>query len=151
MPYDITTSRMSVGHREAWLSIKRGFSCKCPACGKGAMFGNYLKVNPVCEACGEELFHEQAHDFPPYITISIVAHVILLGVVLAEQHADWPMWVHMTIWPVLTVIMAMALMQPVKGAVVGYQWARHMHGFGGDDEVILGRTEASTKAKDHTS
>jgi uncharacterized protein (DUF983 family) len=151
MPYDITTSRMSVGQREAWPSIKRGFSCKCPACGTGAMFGKYLKINPVCEACGEELFHEQAHDFPPYITISIVAHVILLGVVLAEQHAEWPMWVHMATWPPLTIILCLTLMQPVKGAVVGYQWARRMHGFGGDDEAILGRAEQTAKAKDRTS
>jgi uncharacterized protein (DUF983 family) len=151
MPYDITTSRMSVGHREAWSSIKRGFSCKCPACGTGSMFGRYLKVTPVCEACGEELFHEEAHDFPPYITMSIVAHIVLLGVVLAEQHAEWPMWVHLAIWPALTVILTMALMQPVKGAVVGYQWARRMHGFGGNDEVILARAEPSTKAKDRTS
>jgi uncharacterized protein (DUF983 family) len=151
MPFDITTSRMSVGHRDVWPSIKRGFGCKCPACGTGAMFRSYLKVSPVCETCGEELFHEEAHDFPPYITISIVAHIILLGVVLAEQHAEWPLWVHMATWPALTVLLALALMQPVKGAVVAYQWAQRMHGFGGDDEVILGRTEHKPKSKDRTS
>ncbi|MCU0884515.1 MAG: DUF983 domain-containing protein [Beijerinckiaceae bacterium] len=150
MPYDITTSRMSPGPREAWPAIRRGFGCTCPACGKGRMFGRYLKVNPVCEACGEEMFHEEAHDFPPYITISIVAHVVLLGVVLAEQHGNWPMWLHMAIWPVLTIILALALMQPVKGAVVGYQWARRMHGFGGDDEVILGKGEPQARSRDRT-
>ncbi len=151
MPFDITTSQMSVGPRDAWPAIKRGFCAKCPACGTGAMFGAYLKVKPVCETCGEELFHEQAHDFPPYITITIVAHIVLLGVVLAEQHGDWPMWLHMAIWPALTVMLSLVLMQPVKGAVVGYQWARRMHGFGGDDEALLTKAQQGTKAKDRTA
>lgn len=151
MPYDITTSRMSNGPRDVGAAIMRGLKCACPNCGKGAMFGAYLKVNPVCESCGEELFHEQAQDFPPYINITIVAHVVLMGVVLAEQHADWPMWLHLTIWPVVTIILAMALMQPIKGAVVGYQWAQRMHGFGGDDDGLLTRAQINAKAKDRTS
>lgn len=150
MPYDITTSRMSSGPRDAGPAIQRGLFGKCPACGKGQMFGDYLKVNPVCENCGEELFHEQAHDFPPYINISIVAHIVLFGIVLAEQHANWEMWVHLLVWPALTVVLAMALMQPVKGAVVGYQWARRMHGFGGDDDGLLTRAQLNAKAKDRT-
>ncbi len=151
MPYDITTSRMTLGERKAWPAIRRGFGCKCPACGTGPMFGRYLKVNPVCEACGEELFHEEAHDFPPYITMSIVAHIILFGVVLAEQHGDWPMWTHMLIWPPLTLILSFALMQPVKGAVVGYQWARRMHGFGGDEALPVARPDNSKRARDRAS
>jgi uncharacterized protein (DUF983 family) len=151
MPYDITTSRMSSGPRDAGAAIMRGLKCACPNCGKGAMFGRYLKVNPVCDNCGEELFHEQAQDFPPYINITIVAHVVLMGIVLAEQHASWPMWLHMAIWPVVTIVLAMALMQPIKGAVVGYQWARRMHGFGGDDDGLLTRAQINAKAKDRTS
>ncbi len=151
MPYDITTSRMSVGPREAWPAIRRGFANTCPHCGKGRMFGAYLKVNAVCEACGEELFHEQAHDFPPYITISIVAHVILMGIVTVEQHAEWPVWLHMTVWPLLTIVLSLALMQPIKGAVVGYQWARRMHGFGGDDDGPPGRSQREARARDRTA
>jgi uncharacterized protein (DUF983 family) len=30
----------------------------------------------------------------------------------------------------LTALMSLALLQPVKGAVVGLQWALRMHGFG---------------------
>ena len=41
------------------------------------------------------------------------------------------MWLHMVVWPVLTIALSVLLMQPVKGAVVGLQWAVRMHGFGG--------------------
>jgi uncharacterized protein (DUF983 family) len=150
MPYDVLDSHMSEGPREAWPAIRRGFACKCPQCGEGRMFNRYLKVQPVCEACGEELFHEQAHDFPPYITMSIVAHVILFGVVMVEQHADWSMEMQLAVWIPLLVLLTFALMQPVKGAVVGYQWARRMHGFGGGDDMaeIKARTE---KQKDRAA
>jgi hypothetical protein len=26
-------------------------------------------------------------------------------------------------------------MQPLKGAVIGFQWANRMHGFGGEDDM----------------
>jgi hypothetical protein len=51
----------------------------------------------------------------------------------------------------MAVMLALALMQPVKGAVVGYQWARRMHGFGGDDEALLAKVQQGTKAKDRTA
>jgi hypothetical protein len=41
-----------------------------------------------------------------------------------------PMWVHLAIWPALTLFLCLALLQPVKGAVVGLQYALGMHGFG---------------------
>ncbi len=150
MPFDVLNSHMSDGPREAWPAIRRGFMCRCPQCGQGRMFTKFLKVQPVCEHCGEELFHEQAHDFPPYITMSIVAHVILFGVVMVEQHGDWSMEMQLAVWLPLTLVLTFALMQPVKGAVVGYQWARRMHGFGGSDEVaeIAARRET---AKDRAS
>ena len=50
---------------------------------------------------------------------------------MAEKYADWSMGLHMAIWPALTVILSLLLMQPVKGGVIGLQWALRMHGFGG--------------------
>ena len=41
------------------------------------------------------------------------------------------MAMHMWTWPVLTILLSLLLMQPVKGAVIGLQWALRMHGFGG--------------------
>jgi uncharacterized protein (DUF983 family) len=32
-------------------------------------------------------------------------------------------------WLPLTAILAVALLQPVKGAIVGLQWSYRMHGF----------------------
>lgn len=115
--------------RDAATAMKRGFFCKCPNCGEGRIFGKYLKVNPVCEACGLNLDGHRADDMPPYIVIMIVGHIVV-GLNLAfEQGAEWPLWVHFAIWPALTLVSALVLLQPVKGALIGYQWALKMHGF----------------------
>ncbi len=34
----------------------------------------------------------------------------------------------------MTILIAIGLLRPVKGAVVGLQWAFYMHGFGGEDD-----------------
>ena len=37
--------------------IVRGLLGRCPCCGKGRMFGAFLKVKDHCDVCGEELYH----------------------------------------------------------------------------------------------
>ena len=94
------------------------------------MFASYLKVNDCCPACGEELHHHRADDAPPYFTIFIVAHIIGAMMLWVEQHNDaLDLWIHMAVWPALTMAMLLWLLPRVKGALVGYQWALRMHGF----------------------
>jgi len=38
--------------------------------------------------------------------------------------------VQLAVWLPLALGLSLALLQPVKGAVVGLQWAFRMHGFG---------------------
>jgi uncharacterized protein (DUF983 family) len=97
------------------------------------MFGRYLKVNPHCASCGEDLSHHRADDLPAYIVLFIVGHVVIGTLMSTDAEGLWPLWIHMIIWPLMTFILSLALLQPVKGAVVGLQWALRMHGFGGDE------------------
>jgi len=54
--------------------------------------------------------------------------------VLAPVRAHQRYWLHALLWGTLTVALALGLLQPVKGAIVGWQWAQYMHGFDPDDE-----------------
>jgi uncharacterized protein (DUF983 family) len=109
--------------------MRRGMLGRCPACGQGRLFARFLRVADQCEACGTELHHHRADDLPPYLVIFIVGHLIGYGILTAETRFETPLWVHLAIWPALTLILAIALLQPVKGAVVGLQYALGMHGF----------------------
>jgi uncharacterized protein (DUF983 family) len=111
-------------------ATRRGFLGRCPACGRGRLFGCFLKVADRCGACGTEFHHHRADDFPPYIVMFLVGHVAVYGILQSETRLEIPLWVSMTLWPTLAVVLALALLQPVKGAVVGLQFALGMHGFG---------------------
>lgn len=117
-------------HVKAVTAMKRGFLGHCPACNQGRLFGRFLKVTDRCEACGTEFHHHRADDLPPYLVIFIVGHLIGYGILMTETRMEMPMWVHLAVWPALTLVLCLALLQPVKGAVVGLQYALGMHGFG---------------------
>jgi uncharacterized protein (DUF983 family) len=110
-------------------SLLRGAQLRCPACGEGAMFRRYLKVSDHCPNCGEALHHHRADDAPPYFTIVIVGHIIVSLVLSVEMALRPPLWVHAALWLPLTIIMSLVALPPIKGALVGLQWALLMHGF----------------------
>ena len=134
MSIHIHSAEPHLEERDWRQAIARGLRSRCPHCGKGRLFRAFLKPVDRCETCGEDLHHQRADDLPPYIVITIVGHIIVGGLLLAEKFAEWPMWLHMTVWPLLTIILSFVLMQPVKGGVVGLQWAVRMHGFGGEPD-----------------
>src|SRR5918998_4204206 len=111
-------------------AMRRGFMNHCPACDKGRLFRRFLKVVDHCESCGTEFHHHRADDLPPYLVIFIVSHLIGYGILMAETRLEVPMWVHLATWPALAMVLCLALLQPMKGAVVGLQYALGMHGFG---------------------
>ncbi|UVF21813.1 DUF983 domain-containing protein [Microvirga terrae] len=127
-----TASPASQHEVKAIPAMRRGFMGRCPACNGGRLFGRFLKVVDHCEVCGTEFHHHRADDLPPYIVIFLVGHLIGYGILMTETRLEMPMWVHLATWPALTLILCLALLQPVKGAVVGLQYALGMHGFGAD-------------------
>src|ERR1700755_1487084 len=109
--------------RDTWQASKRGFVGRCPNCGKGAIFGRYLKVNAECPVCHEELHHQRADDAPPYFTMLVVGHVVVGGMLAVEEYNDsLPIWIHAIIWPLLVLALSLALLPRIKGALIGYQW-----------------------------
>ena len=117
--------------RPGWRSaIARGLRGRCPACGAGRMFPRFLKVADQCGECGVDLHHHRADDLPPYIVILIVGHILGWAILVAETEFEAPLWLHLALWPALGLILCLVLLQPVKGAVVGLQYALGMHGFG---------------------
>ena len=121
------------GRRNLWQSVKRGWSGRCPSCGEGRLFHAFLKPVDVCGHCREEMHHQRADDFPPYLVIFVVGHVVVSAYLIAEQIVTLNSWQHLAIWTPMTVLMALVMIQPTKGAVIGMQWANYMHGFGGEE------------------
>ncbi len=121
-------------NRSIATSLWRGFLGKCPNCNSGKQFKGYLKVVNRCGTCGTDLSHHRADDLPPYLTIFIVGHLIVGLILIVERSTQLTTNQHLAIWIPLTIILSLLLLQPLKGAVVGLQWALRMHGFEAEEE-----------------
>ncbi len=104
------------------VAIWRGVRGRCPACGCGRLFRAFLKPVPACAACSEDWLAQASDDFPPYVVILLLGHVIAPGMITLETLAHPPLWVHLIIWMPLAVILAILLIQPAKGGVMALQW-----------------------------
>ena len=115
--------------RSLWKAIGNGAMCRCPNCGKGKLFRSYLKINDTCSECGEKLSSARADDFPPYIAIFIVGHVLVGWMLHAEMSGPVdPMFYVWTMIPA-AILLPLVMLPSIKGAVVGLQWANYMYGF----------------------
>jgi uncharacterized protein (DUF983 family) len=126
---------IQIRHRDVKTAMGRGALGKCPNCGRGPLFDGFLSVVQGCDKCGEELHHHRADDAPAYLTILIVGHLLLPLVLGVEEVYAPAIWVHLLLWGTLIPAACLALLRPIKGAVVGMQWASFMHGFGGGERT----------------
>ena len=118
--------------RALWPAVFKGFRRKCPNCGAGPILKDYLKLRDTCTVCREDLTHARADDGPAYLTILLVGHLMapLLHIVFVTWRPE-PL-VLFTIFAIGCVTLSLYLLPRLKGAIVGFQWARRMHGFGKD-------------------
>jgi len=129
MPSSTSTSDIATSERPRLPAMMRGWRQKCPNCGAGPLLFNYLKVHDHCTVCEQEFQHHRADDGPAYLTILLVGHLIapLLHVVFVQFRPE-PI-VLFTIFAVGTVALSLYLLPRLKGAMIGFQWAKGMGGF----------------------
>lgn len=123
---------MSENHtdvRDAGLAMKRGARGKCPACGEAALFGRFLKPVAHCPACGQDWSRQTADDLPAYLVILILGHLLVPFIVETNLRYDVSTVTQMIVWPAIALFLAILMIQPMKGAVIAYQWAKRMQGF----------------------
>ncbi|GAB1716028.1 MAG: protein of unknown function DUF983 [Nitrobacter sp.] len=115
--------------RHLWAAIRRGLFCRCPRCGEGKLFRAFLKTADNCSECGLDFTPHRADDLPAYLVIVVVGHIVVPLALLVEKEFSPPLLLQWAIYLPLTLFLALWLIQPIKGAVVGLQWALRMHGF----------------------
>lgn len=120
--------------RNVWTAMRRGFARRCPNCGQGKLFRAFLKTADHCDHCGQEFTGHRADDLPAYLVIVIVGHIVVPIALWIETNYSPSVGLQLSIYLPITLVASLLLLQPVKGAVVGLQWAFRMHGFGDGHE-----------------
>ncbi|WP_379923455.1 DUF983 domain-containing protein [Erythrobacter sp. R86502] len=108
-------------------ALLRGARGRCPRCGEGAVFRKWLKPHDHCGVCGLDLSVQQADDFPAYIGIFVVGHLLAPIVIAMIGTYGLSAWLTLAIILPVAVIMLLVMLQPTKGAVISFLW---WHGIG---------------------
>lgn len=128
--FDETTQYgLAAGDRAMRPALARGFRRCCPNCGAGPLLRGYLTLREQCNVCGEDLTYARADDAPAYLTILLVGHLMVpfMHWVFVAFRPE-PL-VLATIFCTVCVGLSLYLLPRIKGMVVGFQWAKRMHGF----------------------
>ncbi len=99
-----------------------GLLGRCPRCGRGKMFSGLIALASRCEDCGLDYSFADAGDGPAVFVILIAGFVVLGAAMWMEIVYDPPMWVLLSIFLPLTVIVCVGLLRPMKGLLVALQY-----------------------------
>ena len=110
------------------LAALRGMLGRCPSCGEGKLLQGYLKVVPHCPSCGEAYGHLRADDMPPWLTVFIVAHIVIPPMLYLEQVYQPNVWLQSIGWSVASLALTLAILPRCKGVVLALMWSLKSEG-----------------------
>lgn len=109
--------------RSLLQAVLRGIAGKCPNCGRGKLFGAFLKVAPRCAVCQHHNGQYLSDDGPAYFTILIVSFVVIVPIFVVSVRTDWPTMSILSVFVPAVILASFGLLPRVKGAFIGAQWA----------------------------
>jgi len=106
-----------------------GVSGRCPRCGGGKLFNGFLELAPSCEACGLDFSFADAGDGPAVIVTLLAGFIVVGAALVVEVKYEPPMWLHLSIFLPLTLVVCLGMLRPLKGILVSLQY-RNKAGLG---------------------
>lgn len=99
-----------------------GLQGRCPRCGRGPLFKNFLELAAECSRCGLNFSFADSGDGPA-VFVSLIGGFVVLGLALwTELTYEPPFWVHLIIFLPLTLIVCAGLLRPLKGILIALQY-----------------------------
>ena len=83
-----------------------------------------LTIRPTCAVCGLDLSGHDTGDGAIVLVILVLGAIIVGASFWVEFRFEPPLWLHAILWPVVTLPLAIALIRPMKAALVALQF-RH--------------------------
>lgn len=106
-------------------AVLTGLMCRCPRCGKGRLFSGLLTIAQRCDVCGLDLRKQDAGDGPAVFVIFFLGLIFMPLVFWVEFSLEPAWWVHVLLWPLPVLLVAVALLRPMKGFLVAQQFRHH--------------------------
>ena len=85
----------------------------------------------ACPRCGLDFSQQNSGDAGPFFIVSIVGFIIIGLALTVEMNCSPPMWLHMVLWLLSSLILSLVLLRPAKGIMIALQY-RHRVAFEND-------------------
>ena len=99
-----------------------GLTARCPACGKGKLFQNFVALRPRCEACGLDYGFADAGDGPAIFIMLFGGFIVVGAALLVEVMYRPPYWVLAALWGPLILLVTLGPLRAVKGLLIALQF-----------------------------
>jgi uncharacterized protein (DUF983 family) len=98
--------------------LAAGIGGLCPRCGARTLFQGLLRFAPRCRACGLDYQAFNVGDGPAAFLILLVGTLIVGLALWLELAAEPPFWVHLLLWPILTLLLVIGSLRVGKGMLL---------------------------------
>lgn len=112
-----------------WEAIFRGARGQCPRCNDAKLFHRFLKPVATCPRCRQDWTHQQADDFPAYVSILLTGHIMAPIIIALIQNTALSLAALVAIIVSSMLALMIGFLQPAKGAIIALQWWFGMHEF----------------------
>jgi uncharacterized protein (DUF983 family) len=102
--------------------VQASLRCLCPRCGKGKLFQGLLTLRPACLVCGLNFGGSDTGDAGAVVVIMVLGAIVICMAFWVEFRFSPPLWVHVILWPAVTLPLAVLITRPVKAALVAAQF-----------------------------
>ena len=94
----------------------------CPRCGAPTLFTGPIRFAERCRACGLDFAGFNVGDGPAaFLTLGVGTLVTVLAVTV-ELAFEPPWWVHLLLWPAVTLAAVLVSLRYAKGALIAAEY-----------------------------
>lgn len=102
--------------------IEVGFGGRCPRCGAKTLFETLLRFAPGCRACGLDYSAFNVGDGPAAFLTLVIGGIVTGLAVWLDLAAEPPLWVHLALWPALTLASVVGSLRVAKGLLLALEY-----------------------------
>ncbi len=99
-----------------------GLKGRCPRCGEGKLFHQILNVREKCDKCNLNYRFADAGDGASIFVLFLLGAVMVGAALYVELTFAPPLWLHAVLWAPVTMILAIAMLRPMKGVLIALQY-----------------------------
>ena len=99
----------------SFLAAMKGL---CPKCGAATLFDGWVNFAATCRSCGLDFTVFKVGDGPAAFLTLIVGAIVAVGAVSLQLRVEPPFWVHILIWPAVTLGLVVGGLRVGKAALL---------------------------------